>query len=150
MTSKQTDAAGWELRMLYDAECPLCAREVALLEWLDRGRHRVQFEDIADPAFDPNVYGLDQPTVEARLHAVLPDGRTIEGVDVFERAYAAVGLTWLAAPMRWKPIRWLLDRGYDWFARNRLALTGRTPARCDPEAEGSRCSIMRGDPAREA
>lgn len=148
--AEAVDASRWKLRMLYDAACPLCAREVALLRRLDRRRQRLDFEDISDPAFDAGVYGLDQATVEARMHAILPDGRAIEGVDVFERAYAEVGLGWLVVPMRWRPIRWVLERVYDVFARNRLRWTGRGAPTCEPKADGSACSIVGRGPEQEA
>jgi len=115
----------WELRVLYDAECPLCRREIEMLRRLDRGRHRIDFEDIAAPEFDAGRYGLDQPTVVARIHAVLRDGSVIEGVEVFRRAYAAVGLGWLVAPTRWPILRDGFEAAYRVFARNRLHWTGR-------------------------
>jgi predicted DCC family thiol-disulfide oxidoreductase YuxK len=60
----------------------------------------------------------------------------VEGVEVFRRAYAAVGLGWLLAPTRWPGLRRASDAAYRWFARNRLRLTGR-PAPCDAE----RCRV---------
>lgn len=120
----------WQIRILFDAECPLCAREGRLLERLDRGRGRIQLEDISHPAFDASRYGLDPADLEARLHGVLPDGKIVEGVEVLARAYEAVDLGWLVAPARWPGFRFLLDRAYLWFARNRLRLTGREPKYC--------------------
>lgn len=117
--------AEWEVRVLYDAECPLCRREIEMLRRLDRGRGRIDFEDISAPQFDASRYGLDQPAVVARIHAVLPDGSVIEGVEVFRRAYAAVGLGWLVAPTRWPILSGFFDAAYRVFARNRLRWTGR-------------------------
>ena len=114
-----------EVRILYDGECPLCAREVAMLRRLDRGRGRVGFEDIAAPDFDFARHDRTHAELMARIHGVLPDGAVIEGVEVFRRAYAAVGLGWLVAPTRWPILRPLADAAYRWFARNRLRLTGR-------------------------
>jgi predicted DCC family thiol-disulfide oxidoreductase YuxK len=90
----------------------------------------VSLEDISAPAFDAARYGLDPADLEARLHGVLPDGSIVEGVEVLARAYEAVGWGWLVAPARWPGLRWLLDRAYLWFARNRLRLTGREPRYC--------------------
>lgn len=117
--------APWQIRVLYDGECPLCSREIRLLERRDRRRGRIQFEDIADPTFDPAVYGLDAGQLMARIHGVLPDGSVVEGIEVFRRAYAAVGLGWLVAPTRWPGLRHLADAAYGVFARNRLQWTGR-------------------------
>ena len=128
--SAEAGARAWQIRILYDAECPLCAREGRLLERLDGGRGRVSLEDISAPGFDAARYGLDPADLEARLHGVLPDGSIVEGVEVLARAYEAVGWGWLVAPARWPGLRWLLDRAYLWFARNRLRLTGREPRYC--------------------
>jgi predicted DCC family thiol-disulfide oxidoreductase YuxK len=57
---------------------------------------------------------------EIRFHGVLPAGTVIESVEVFRRAYAAVGLGWLMAPTRWPGLRRLADLAYRIFARNRL------------------------------
>ena len=126
----------WRIKVLYDGECPLCSREIRFLESRDRGRGRIQFEDIADAAFDPGRYGVDTGTLMARIHGVLPDGGIVEGVEVFRQAYAAVGLGWLLAPTRWPILRSLADWAYRVFARNRLRWTGR-PAQC----EAGRCQI---------
>jgi predicted DCC family thiol-disulfide oxidoreductase YuxK len=105
------------------------------LERRDRGRGRIQFENIADPRFDPAAYGLEAREVVARIHGALRDGTVVSGMEVFRRAYAAVGLGWLMAPTRWPGLRRLADLAYRTFARNRLRLTGRT---CTCEARSPR------------
>ena len=131
----ESAAPAWDLRLLYDGDCPLCSREVAMLRRLDR-RGRLQFDDIAAPGFDAGRYGLDAHGVMARIHAVLPDGRLIEGMEVFRRAYAAVGLGWLLAPSRWPGVGRLFDAAYRSFARNRLRWTGREAA-----CEAGHCEV---------
>jgi len=128
-----------EISVLFDGDCPLCVREVRMLRRLDRGRGRIGFEDIAAPGFEASRYGLDSATLMARIHGVLGDGRVIEGMEVFRRAYAAVGLGWLLAPSRWPLLRPLCDAAYRSFARNRLRLTGRAGDGCD----GERCATAR-------
>lgn len=127
----------WQIRVLYDGDCPLCSREIRFLEKRDRGRGRIQFEDIAEPSFDPSAYGLAAGMVMARIHGVLPDGTVIEGVEVFRRAYAAVGLGWLVAPTRWPGLRRLAELAYRVFARNRLRWTGRAS-----DCEVGRCQAV--------
>ena len=69
----------------------------------------------------------------AEIHARLPDGSVIRGVEVFRRLYAAVGFGPLVALTRLPGISQLLDAAYGLFAKNRLRLTGR----CDDE----RCTV---------
>lgn len=128
-------ATSWDLRLLYDGDCPLCSREVAMLRRLDR-RSRIRFDDVAAPAFDAARYGLDAHGVMAGIHAVLHDGRVIEGMEVFRRAYAAAGLGWLLAPSRWPGVGRLFGAAYRSFARNRLRWTGRAAAR-----EAGHCEV---------
>ena len=140
----------WRIKVLYDGDCPLCSREIDFLAARDRGRGRIAFEDIAAPAFDPAGYGLEAADLMARIHGVLPDGRVIEGVEVFRQAYAAVGLGWLVAPTRWPGLRSLSDRAYRIFARNRLRWTGResgaAAAACPAPGGGAQTETL-GQPA---
>lgn len=124
---QQEPHATWEIRILYDGECPLCRPEVGMLARRDRAG-RLALEDISAPGFSPARYGRSREELMARIHGVLPDGTVIEGMEVFRRAYAAVGLGWLLAPSRWPLLGGLFDRAYRWFARNRLRLTGRSGA----------------------
>jgi predicted DCC family thiol-disulfide oxidoreductase YuxK len=137
----------WKIRVLYDGECPLCAREIRFLERRDRKRQRVQFEDISAPDFDAGRYGRDAGDLMARIHGVLPDGRVVEGLEVFRRTYDAVGLGWLMAPTRWPGLRILAEWAYRVFARNRLRWTGRASEcdadRCQPAADRARLSAPR-------
>ena len=114
----------WDVEVLFDGDCPLCRREIRTLQHLDR-RSRILFTNIAAPGFDAAALGLDHAALMARIHARLPDGRLIEGVEVFRRLYAAVGFGWLVTLTRAPGVSQLLDLAYRWFAANRLRLTGR-------------------------
>ena len=123
-------SAPWRVEIFFDGECPLCAREVRLLQRMDRKR-RVRFTDIAAPGFEPPA-GLDMATLMARIHGRLPDGAILEGVEVFRRVYEAVGLGLLSRISRWPGIAALTEAAYTLFAKNRLRLTGRCDhERCD-------------------
>lgn len=135
----------WQIRVLFDGACPLCSREIRFLRRLDGGRGRIDFEDIAAPAFDSSVYGLDNRDVMARIHGVLPDGTVVHGMEVFRRAYAAVGIGWLMAPTGWPVLRRLADLAYRIFARNRLRWTRRAG-----HCEGGRCEIGAPPPEMDA
>lgn len=122
--------------ILIDGECPLCVREARFMRRLDRGRGRLRIVDIAAPGFDAAAYGTTYESAMGAIHGVSEDGRTLTGMEVFRRAYDAVGWGWLLAPTGWPVIRPLADRAYRWFARNRLRLTRRSvgceTGRCAP------------------
>lgn len=126
-----------ELTILFDGLCPVCAREMGFLRNRDRAR-RIEFVDIAAAGFDPGRFGLSMPQVIGAMHAVLPDGRVIVGVEVFRRAYALVGLGWLLRWTAWPLLRPVADFGYRIFARVRPRFS-KLPA-C-----GDRCGVVRPD-----
>jgi predicted DCC family thiol-disulfide oxidoreductase YuxK len=125
----------WQIKVLVDGACPLCRREAELWRWLDRGRGRIALEDVGSPNFNPTECGLTHEQAMEQIHGILPTGAVVRGMEVFRGAYAAVGWGWLLAPTVWPLLRPVFDRGYRWFARNRLRLTGRR-VRCQ-----DRCSI---------
>jgi predicted DCC family thiol-disulfide oxidoreductase YuxK len=112
------------LELFYDGECPLCTREVAWIRRLDR-TNRILLTDIAASGFAASALGVTHADLMARIHARLPSGELISGVEVFNRTYEALGLTKLAAVARWRVVAPLLERAYEVFAKNRLRLTGR-------------------------
>ena len=61
----------------------------------------------------------------AQIHARLPDGSWLTGVEVFRQLYQDLGFRRLVAISRWPGIAQGLTAGYRLFARNRLRLTGR-------------------------
>jgi predicted DCC family thiol-disulfide oxidoreductase YuxK len=113
-----------EMEVFYDGGCPLCVREVAFLRRRDR-RGRIRFTDIDAGDFQAESFGRTRDEFMAQIHARLPDGTWLRGVEVFRRLYAVVGfgpLVWLS---RLPVVAPLLDRAYVAFARNRRWLTGR-------------------------
>lgn len=120
--------------VFFDGECPLCMREIRMLQRLD-GHGRIRFTDIASPSFDASAIGVASSTLMARIHGrVLPatgaPEELVEGVEVFRRLYAAVGFGPVVALTRLPGVRSALDLGYTVFAKNRLWLTGRSAEEC--------------------
>jgi len=115
------------VEVFFDGDCPLCRREIAMLQRLD-ARNAIAFTDIAAPGFDAAAIGKTHADLMARIHARLPDGSFVEGVEVFRRLYAAVGFERLVALTRLPGISSACDLAYHVFAKNRLRITGR---RCD-------------------
>ncbi len=92
----------WQIKLLYDGECPLCLKEVNFLRQKDRGRGLVAFVDIADPNYNPAEQGgVEFAEAMSRIHAVLPDGTVIQNVEVFRRVYQILGMGWIYAATRW-------------------------------------------------
>ncbi len=123
-----------QFEVFYDGECPLCMREIRMLQRLDR-RGRILFTDIANPRFDEREVGVSWESLMERIHGRMPDGRVVEGVEVFRQLYSAVGLRWLMPITRIPGISHLLDLAYHAFAKNRLRFTGR----CDENG----CAVRR-------
>lgn len=118
---------GWQVEVFFDGECPLCLREINMLRRLDR-KARIRFTDITAPGFDPETIGLDMDSLMTRIHARLPEGTFIEGVEVFRRLYGAVGFGWAVKTTRLPGVSGALDAAYEIFAKNRLKWTGRCEA----------------------
>ena len=117
----------WQIEVFHDGDCPLCRKEIALLQRLDR-HSRIRFTDIADPSFRSEDYGKSFDEFMSEIQGRLPDGRWITGVEVFRRLYSAVGFGWIVWSTRVPGISHALDWGYERFAKNRLKWTGRCTA----------------------
>jgi predicted DCC family thiol-disulfide oxidoreductase YuxK len=126
-------APPWDFKVFVDDDCPLCAREAALWRRLDRGRQRLILEDISGADFDAHAYGKTREDFMREIHGQRPDGALVTGMEVFRRAYAAVGWGWLLAPTSWPILRPIFDAGYRFFAKHRLRLTGRSTRSCAPD-----------------
>jgi predicted DCC family thiol-disulfide oxidoreductase YuxK len=121
---------GYEIEVFFDGDCPLCVREIDMLQRKDAELNRIRFTDISSSSFEASDVGKAQHELMAQIHGRLENGEWVTGVEVFRRLYAAVGYRRLAALSRAPGISQLLHGGYALFAANRLRLTGR---RCDAE-----------------
>jgi predicted DCC family thiol-disulfide oxidoreductase YuxK len=113
-----------QIEVFFDGACPICRREVSWLQRMDR-RTRLRPIDIAAHDFAPLEFGIPMSDFMAEIHARLPNGTWVTGVEVFRQVYAAIGFGRLAGFARLPGIRQLLDVAYRLFAKNRLRLTGR-------------------------
>ncbi|MCA9015275.1 MAG: DUF393 domain-containing protein, partial [Planctomycetaceae bacterium] len=87
---------------------------------------------ISMPQFNADAYAKSMNQLMDEIHARLPDGTWITGVEVFRRLYAAIGFGWLVFPTRLPGLSQFLDMTYRMFAKKRLKLTGR----CQKNARG--------------
>jgi predicted DCC family thiol-disulfide oxidoreductase YuxK len=126
LSATQSTTQPWQIKLLYDGECPLCLREVNFLQKRDAGRGLVAFVDIADDFYKPENNGnIDYKTAMGRIHAVLPDGTVVKNVEVFRRVYEVLGMGWVYAITKLPIIGFLADSLYGIWAAWRLKLTGR-------------------------
>lgn len=135
--------------ILIDGKCALCRREAAFMQRLDRGRGHLRIVDIAAPDFEAGAFGVPMDALMGQIHGVAPDGTMLRGIEVFRRAYAAVGHRWLLAWTAWPIARPIVDRLYMWFARHRVrisAIAARVLGDTPPACEDGRCANVPGSP----
>ena len=95
----------------YDSECPLCVREIALLQRLDK-RGAVRFIDIQAGYGCP----LDPEVLLARFHAAEGDGPLLSGAAAFAAVWRAIPLLRpLGLLARNNAVLWVLERAYRKF-----------------------------------
>ena len=74
----------WRVEVFYDGDCPLCLKEIQMIQWMDRKKNRIRFTDIAAEDFDA-----------ARLMGVRSD-RIIRGAFALSGVLAGVAAVfWL-------------------------------------------------------
>lgn len=120
----------FQLEVFYDGECPLCRREISFLKKKDR-KQLILFRDIQQMDFAQTDFPKTFEQLMAEIHGRLPDGTWITGVEVFRQIYNAIGWRRIVAITRWPGVGWTMDRAYQFFAKRRLALTGRCLESCE-------------------
>lgn len=124
--SQESAPPTWEIKLLYDGECPLCVKEVNFLTKKDAGRGIIKFVDIASLDYDPQENGgIDFVTAMGRIHAILADGTVIKNVEVFRQAYESLGMGWVYAITKVPVLGAIADLVYGIWAEWRLKITGR-------------------------
>ena len=78
---------------------------------------QICFTDIVD--VDCERLGVSYDRLMQRIHARLPNGSFVEGVEVFRHVYGILGFHRCVAVSRWPVMRWLLDKMYLLFAHHR-------------------------------
>ncbi len=130
MLTSQTSQANtpnqWKIKLLYDGACPLCVREVNFLQRKDRDRGLIKLVDIAADDYDSTDNAdISFETAMGRIHAILPNGEIIQGVEVFRQTYDTLGIGWIYAITKLPVFGWLAETVYEVWADYRLWLTGR-------------------------
>jgi predicted DCC family thiol-disulfide oxidoreductase YuxK len=116
----------WSVQVFYDGDCPLCRREIEMIRKLDR-KQIIWFADIANKDFNSSDWGKNIGQLMAEIHVRRPSGEWLIGVEAFRAIYRAIGFQRLVLLSRLPLIRFVLNWGYHYFAKNRLRFTGRCP-----------------------
>lgn len=126
------------LTIFYDAQCPLCQREMDKLARYDQAR-QLYLEDINAEGFTARYPQIDPKEANRILHAQTETGELLLGLDATWAAWKTVGHHRWIRLLRWPVIRWFADHAYLWFARNRMQVSRWIlgPQACDT----ARCSI---------
>ena len=111
---------------LFDGGCPLCLRETRFLKKKDSS-NKINFIDINSDSYNPSLY-KDISYVEAmsNLHGILENGDIIKGLDVLAYSYELIGLGWVYYPLKIEFLAPLLRLFYQYWAKYRLKITGRS------------------------
>lgn len=107
------------MTLYYDGACPVCSREVSLYRKLDR-EGSIRWHDVSESEGDLGSDGVNQTDALAIIHARLPDGRLVTGVEAFIAVWDRLpGFRRFAGVARWRPVTWMLEKGYAWYAPRR-------------------------------
>ena len=111
MARAQTNSKKAPVTVWYDGGCPLCVREIALMDRLDK-RDRIEFVDIdlADATCP-----LDRDLMLARMHA-REDGELVDGAAAFAAMWRQIPvLRPLGLAAKNRVVLWVLERAYRGF-----------------------------------
>ena len=122
---------------LFDGGCPLCLKETRFLKKKDVA-NKINFVDINSEGYDPLDY-LDISYADAmsNLHGILENGDIIKGLDVLAYSYKLIGLGWVYFPLKINSLSPILRLFYQYWAKYRLRITGRSKIEklCSPECK---------------
>ena len=111
---------------LFDGGCPLCLRETKFLKKKDVS-NKINFVDINNDNYNPLLYqDITYTEAMSTLHGILENGDIIKGLDVLAYAYKLIGLGWVYYPLKIKFLSPLLRLFYQYWAKYRLKITGRS------------------------
>jgi predicted DCC family thiol-disulfide oxidoreductase YuxK len=117
--------------MYFDGGCPLCHREVAFYEKLDHA-NKVNFIDISALATPPPgliTNGVSLQHAMERIHVLDNDEGMVSGAKAFLSLWKRLPYFHLLVPLFHLPgVLAVTEYAYCYFAKNRLAATGR----CNP------------------
>jgi len=133
MTETSTEIDADKAVVLYDGQCRLCQRSIAMLRRLD-WRKRLAYRDARDPSGWPtSPRPLEMDRLLFEMHVVTPDRSSVyAGFDAFRWIAARLPLLWPVVPLLYVPgVPTLGRRVYLWVAKNRYNLVPCHDGQCE-------------------
>lgn len=114
-----------QLELLYDGECPICKREVCILQKKE-AQTKMKFTDISSKKYSPLDHrNIGYNRAMSQIHAIEEKGNILVGIPAFTAVYARCNLLVTSTFLRIPFIKRILEPLYTLFARKRLWMTGR-------------------------
>ena len=110
--------------VLFDGQCPMCKKSVAILKRLDWLK-RLSYRDARDVKHLPeSPIPLEPNRLLEEMHVVVPNrNQAHAGFRAFRWMAGRLPIFWILWPMLFLPgVPWLGQRLYLWLARNRYNL----------------------------
>ncbi len=124
--------------IFYDAQCPLCVREMALT--LEKNRSgSLKAVPVQGSETDLAQYGISPNDAMTYIHIVRSDGTVLKGMSALRLMYAECEGRPLSRIWNLPLLRQIADWGYPLFARNRYRLPRWLLPR--PQCEDGVCHI---------
>ena len=115
-----------KLIFLFDGGCPLCLRETNFLKSKDE-LNKIDFVDINNVNYNPILFkDISYAEAMSNLHGILENGDIIKGLDVLAYSYKLIGLGWIYYPLKIEFLSPFLRLIYQYWAKYRLKITGRS------------------------
>lgn len=134
------------MTVLYDGDCPLCRREIAVYQGL-AAREPVRWVDVSAPG---TTLPDERSTLLARFHVQSEDGSLLSGAEAFLALWARLpGWRWLAFLGRSPGAPWLMERAYVGFLRVRPAMQRMARGLDAPAVPDDMLAELRSDHAGE-
>lgn len=114
----QTKLGKPEVMVLWDGECPMCARSAHWLARHDRKSvlHYVAYQDAPSPPMTPAL----RTACSKSLHTIESNGRVLKGARAVFRVLEASRFRRLARTVAQPPWIWFAEVVYRWIAANRM------------------------------
>jgi len=102
-------------RVLYNAACPVCSREINhYADISEKQALPIAYDDLND-ASHLDAWGIDHDTAARRLH-IRKGSQVLSGIPAFIALWQDIPrYRWLARLVSFPPIKWLASGAYDYI-----------------------------------